>query len=130
MADLFTVEDLASYLQIPTIDTETAIRMRRIATGWLMSATGQTSFTTVGDDLWAWAIELAAIAYYNPSGLSSESLDDHNVSYSAERRREILAAASSSTYTAGTRTQPQYSFPDWDWSWVATPIIPVTSLTD
>lgn len=129
MADLFTIEDLASYLQIPTIDTETGIRVRRIATGWLMSATGVTSFTTVGDDLWAWAIELAAIAYYNPSGLSSESLDDHNVSYSAERRKEILAAAQASPYnTAGG--SPQGSFPAWDWHWDAVPIIPVTSLTN
>lgn len=128
MADLFSIEDLASYLQIPTIDNETTIRVRRVATGWLMAATGQTSFTTVTDDLWAWAVELAAIAYYNPSGLSSESLDDHNVSYSAERRREILAAARASYNTGGA--QPQGSFPDWDWHWPAVPVVPVVSLTN
>ena len=121
MADLFDPADLASILQIPEIDTETAIRVRRMASGWLMHATGLTDWPSpVPDPLWTWAVELAAIAYYNPSGLSSESLDDHNVSYSAERRKEILAAASSSAYATGTRNQPQYSFPDWDWHWTST----------
>lgn len=120
MADIFDLGDLPSWLQIPEVDTETATRVRRFASGWLMSATGLTSWPTpVPDDLWAYAIELAAIAYYNPSGLSSESLDDHSVAYSAERRKEILAAAKA-TYNTGSGS-PQYSFPAWDWSWVATP---------
>lgn len=118
MADLFSFEDFASYLQVPEVDNETVTRVRRIASGWLMSATGATSWpVTIPDDLWSWAIELAAIAYYNPSGLSSESLDDHNVQYSAERRKEILTAARTS-YNSGS-TSPQYNFPDWDWSWTS-----------
>lgn len=118
MADIFDLVDLPSWLQIPEVDTETATRVRRFASGWLMSATGLTSWPTpVPDDLWAYAIELAAIAYFNPSGLSSESLDDHNVSYSAERREQILAAARAS-YNSGS-SSPQYSFPDWDWSWTS-----------
>lgn len=116
MADLFAIEDLPSYLQIPEVDTETATRLRRLAGGWLMAATGLNSWPDpVPDALWAWGIELAAIAYYNPSGLSSESLDDHNVSYSAERRKEILTAARSSYNTGGT--SPIGSFPPWDWTW-------------
>lgn len=123
MTDLFDIADLPSYLQIPEVDTETAIRVRRIASGWLMSVTGLSDWPSpVPDPLWAWGIELAAIAYYNPSGLSSESLDDHNVQYSAERRQEILAAAASSSYATGSRTQPQYAFPEWDWHWTSAPI--------
>lgn len=121
MADIFDLVDLPSWLQVPEVDTETATRVRRYASGWLMSATGLSTWPTpVPDDLWAYAIELAAIAFYNPSGLSSESLDDHNVAYSAERRKEILAAARAS-YATGS-TQPQFSFPAWDWSWTATPV--------
>jgi hypothetical protein len=120
VADLFDLVDLPSWLQVPSVDTETATRVRRFASGWLMQATGLTSWPTpVPDDLWAYAIELAAIAY-NPSGLSSESLDDHNVAYSAERRQEILTAARTSYNTA--RTTPVGSFPDWDWHWVAVPL--------
>lgn len=118
MADIFDLIDLPSWLQVPEVDTETATRVRRYASGWLMSATGLTTWPDpVPDDLWAYAIELAAIAYFNPSGLSSESLDDHSVAYSAERRKEILAAAKAA-YATGA-TQPQGSFPDWDWSWTA-----------
>lgn len=124
MADLFDLVDLPSWLQVPEVDTETATRVRRFASGWLRSATGLTTWPDpVPDDLWAYAIELAAIAFFNPSGLSSESLDDHNVQYSAERRKEILAAARAS-YSTGS-TQPAYSFPDWDWSW--TSVTPSTS---
>jgi hypothetical protein len=120
VADIFDLVDLPSWLQIPEVDTETATRVRRFASGWLMQATGLSTWPTpVPDDLWAYAIELAAIAYYNPSGLSSESLDDHNVAYSAERRKEILAAAKA-TYNTGSGS-PQYNFPAWDWTWVATP---------
>jgi hypothetical protein len=118
VADLFDLEDLPSYLQIPEVDTETATRLRRYAGGWLMSATGLTEWPDpVPDALWAWGIELAAIAYYNPTGLSSEQLDDHRVQYSAERRAEILAAARSSSYSGAGA--PSYSFPEWDWSWAA-----------
>lgn len=129
MADLFDLVDLPSWLQVPSVDTETATRVRRFASGWLMQATGLTSWPTpVPDDLWAYAIELAAIAYFNPSGLSSESLDDHNVSYSAERRDQILAAARA-TYRTGA-TQPQGSFPAWDWSWTATTPSTLNALTN
>lgn len=124
MADLFDLVDLPSWLQVPEVDTETATRVRRFASGWLMQATGLSTWPTpVPDDLWAYAIELAAIAFFNPSGLSSESLDDHNVAYSAERRKEILAAARA-TYATGS-TQPVYSFPEPDWSW--TSVTPSTS---
>lgn len=129
MADLFDLVDLPSWLQVPEVDTETATRVRRFASGWLMQATGLTTWPTpVPDDLWAYAIELAAIAYYNPSGLSSESLDDHNVAYSAERRKEILAAARA-TYRTGS-SQPQYSFPDWDWHWTSTTPSTLNALTN
>jgi len=118
VADLFDLADLPSYLQVAEVDTETATRLRRYASGWLSSATGLTSWPDpIPDALWAWGIELAAIVFYNPSGLSAEQLDDYRAQYSAERRNEILAAAASSSYSTGGKTQPSYSFPEWDWSW-------------
>lgn len=126
MADLFALEDLPSYLQVAEVDTETATRMRRYASGWLMSATGLTSWPDpVPDALWAWGIELAAIVYYNPSGLSAEQLDDYRAQYSAERRTEILTAARK-TYNTGAG-QPSFAFPEWDWEWKASTTSVVTS---
>ena len=123
MADLFALEDLPSWLQVPEVDEQTAIRVRRYASGWLMAATGLTSWPDpVPDNLWAWAIELAGIAFRNPAAATSESIDDYSVSHDRERRAEILAQAK-----AAYGGQPQYSFPAWDWEWEAADVSTVTS---
>ena len=115
MADIFDLIDLPSWLQQPTVDTETATRVRRYANGWLMSATRLSSWPDpIPDDLWAWAIELAGIAYRNPAAVSSETTGSYSVTHDGARRKEILEAAKSKYGGAGA---PQYSFPDWDWSW-------------
>lgn len=117
MPDIFDLGDLPSWLQIPEVDEQTAIRVRRYANGWLMSATGLTSWPDpITDDLWAWAIELAGIAHRNPTGLTSEAVDDYQARFDARRRKEILDEAKQ-TYGGGRA--PQYSFPEWDWHWSA-----------
>jgi hypothetical protein len=126
IADIFDLIDLPSWLQIPQVDTETAIRVRRYANGWLMSATGLSSWPAViPDDLWAWAIELAGIAYRNPTGLTSETVDGYSMGADSARKAEILAAAKARYSGAGS---PQYSFPAWDWTW--TSVEPTNSLTN
>lgn len=125
MADLFDLGDLPSWLQIPEVDTETATRVRRAANGWLQDATGLTEWPDpVPDRLWAWAIELASIAYRNPDAKWSETIDDYTVQGDRFRRREILAAAGAAYNTA---TQPQGSFPEPDWQWTT---VPTTTLYD
>lgn len=121
MADLFDLADLPSYLQVPSVDTETATRVRRYASGWLLNATRLSPWppAPVPDDIWAWAIELAAIAFRNPAGAASESIDDYNVSYDAERRQQILDSARAAYSGAGA---PSYSFPAPDWHWDTVPV--------
>jgi hypothetical protein len=115
MPDLFDLGDLPSWLQIPEVDAATATRVRRAANGWLQHATGLTSWPDpVPDRLWAWGLELAAIAMRNPDAVASEGVDDYRVTLDRARRAEILAAAKTAYSSAGT---PQYSFPEWDWQW-------------
>lgn len=116
MADLFDLVDLPSYLQVPEVDTETATRVRRYASGWLMNATGLSPFPPdpVPDDIWAWGLELAAIAFRNPAGAASQAIDDYNVSYDAARREQILMTARAAY---GGASLPQFSFPEPDWHW-------------
>jgi hypothetical protein len=115
VADLFDLVDLPSWLQVPEVDTETATRVRRYASGWLQHATGLTSWPNpVPDPLWAWAIELAAIAFRNPTSTWSETIDDYTVQSDRYRRKEILAAART---TYNTSAGPQYAFPEPDWHW-------------
>lgn len=120
MADLFDLGDLPSWLQVPQVDTETATRVRRHASGWLAWATGLTVWPSpVPDQLWAWAIELAAIAFRNPTANSSQSVDDSSASFGDRmRRKEILDAARLAYAGAST---PSYSFPDPDWHWTVVP---------
>jgi hypothetical protein len=80
----------------------------------------------VPDRLWAWALELAAIAFNNPTSLASETIDDYQMTVSDRlRRREILDSARQAYNTAG---KPQGSFPDPDWHWSVVPT--VSSLLD
>ena len=99
-----------------SVDTETATRVRRYASGWLQAATQVTPWPPdpVPDDIWAWAIELAAIAFRNPTGAASEAIDDYNISWDAARREQILMAAK---VAYGGTSAPVYSFPLPDWSW-------------
>lgn len=114
MADLFDLTDLAGYMQ-RDLDTASATLARRVASGWLRSATGLSDWTSpVPDDLWTWALELAEMAYGNPSGLAVESVDDYSGTFDRARRAAILAAARQK-YSTGT--VPVYSFPDADWHW-------------
>lgn len=126
MADIFDLGDLPSWLQVPEVDTETATRVRRYASGWLMSATRLTEWPDpIPDALWAWAIELAAIAYYNPSGTSREQIDDYLVQYAGERRTEILAAAAA---MYGAASSPRGSFPEPDWHWDTVPATDILTI--
>lgn len=120
MADLFDLGDLPPWLQVPTVDPATATRVRRYASGLLLNATRLTPWPPdpVPDDIWAWAIELAAIAMRNPSGASSESIDDYARSNDTARRKEILDAARLAYSGASV---PTYSFPDPDWHWTVVP---------
>ncbi len=121
MADIFDLVDLPSWLQIPQVDAGTAARVRRHANGWLMSATGLTVWPDpITDDLWAWAIELAAIAHRWPDGTMSEGVDDSQAQLDRQRRREILEAARLTYRGSGVATAPSWSFPEKDWSWKAT----------
>lgn len=117
MADLFALADLPSYLQVTEVDTETATRVRKYASGWLQSATGLASWPDpVPDDLWAWGLELAAIAFRNPDAVSAETIDDSSVQWDRFRRAQILAAAKAAYAASGS---PVYSFPEPDWHWTS-----------
>ncbi len=119
MAELFELVDLRSALQLSVdeFDTDAASVARRHAYGWLQDATGLADWPDpVPDRLWAWAVELAAIAYRNPDAAQSEAVDDYKVVWDRQRRAEILQAAREAFATAG---QPQGSFPQPDWHWTA-----------
>jgi hypothetical protein len=99
--------------------TDKAAVARRMAGGWLKSATHLTEWPDpIPDELWTWSLELAAIAYRNPDGVLSEGIDDYNSTLDRARRAQILADARA---VYGGASGPQYSFPAPDWQWEAVP---------
>lgn len=117
MTDLFTIDDLSSYMQVPSLDLATAVAVRRAASGWLADATGLAEWPVpVPDRLWAWALELAAMAYLNPTWAERETVGGVTTQWGdlAVRRREILTAARQALRT--TSGAVAYSFPSFlDW---------------
>lgn len=125
MTDLFSLTEFASYMK-EDVDTSSATVARRVANGWLLNATGLNDWTIpVSDSLFGWGLELAAIAWRNPDGAASESVDDHSVTWDRLRRAEILKAAQTAYGSAGA---PRYSFPAADWHWNVVPTVsPLTN---
>ncbi|WDZ87189.1 hypothetical protein [Micromonospora cathayae] len=116
MADLFTPADLEKYLRQGALDAESVEVARRVASGWLRSATQLSDWPDpIPDDLFGWGLELAAIAYNNPEGLASDAVGATSSTWERGRRAEILQAAREA-YPTATKG-PLFSFPEWDWSW-------------
>lgn len=121
MGQLVGPGQLASYLQHSTRPDSEELAIR-IAEGWLASVTTQLPVwpQPPPEDLWSWALELAALAYSNPTSMTSRTTDEDTRTWSAERRIEILAAAADrygdGRGSASTTGGPQGDFPialDW-----------------
>lgn len=120
MADLFTLDELEDALQQGPLVEASATIARRVAYGWLRSATKLTDWPDpVPDDLFAWGVELAGLFYNNPEGLASDTTGGTAATWDRTRRSAILddARAAYGGSTAGG--VPLYSFPEPDWSWSA-----------
>lgn len=90
---LFTDADLEAHLQ-QTLEPATIGTARRMAAGWLSSATGLTAWPNpVPDDLWGWAVELAGLIYDNPARWSNDTTGGTATGYERGARDTILDAA-------------------------------------
>lgn len=111
---LFTATDLSGLLR-KTVTEASATLVEKVVWGWLKPILGSaTRPNPVPDELFSWAIELGAIAYENPSGLSRKQIGPFTEDYSAERRAEILAEVAGSSLAAAGRAPlaPRGSFPE------------------
>lgn len=109
--DLFELDDLAATLQAE-LDEAAAEEARRKAQAWLGSATRLTVWPTpIPEDLRAWALELAALAYDNPSPLLSERVGEVQTAPYWARRAEILAEARTVYGLAAVNGSPVGVFP-------------------
>lgn len=92
MTALFSASDLNALPDVDDVSAEEAGILERIVWGWLKPVLGLSERpATVPDEMFSWAIELAAIAHENPKGLTYYQLGEERSGYSAERRAQILA---------------------------------------
>lgn len=117
MAEIVTPAELAAHLDRGILPPTKAASACRVASGWLYGVIRPTVWPPVPipDDLWGWALELAAMAYDNPTGADSASLGDLTLNWGAaarERREQILAQATAAYGGTNTSAGPQGSFPD------------------
>jgi hypothetical protein len=122
VADLFDLGELPHWLQVPQVNPDAAALYRRAVNGWLQRATGLSEWPDpVPDDLWAWAIELAAMVVDNPTMANSETIGATSKQFGNRvRRAEILEEARQAYHTA---SKPQGSFPEPDWHWTSQPSV-------
>lgn len=109
---LFDSAALTSWLRQP-VSTDAAEVVERVVWGWLRPLLQVAERPTEpSDELKAWALELGGIAYANPEGLSSYSLESESSGYSSERRDEILrTVVSGGTTPDGGVPAPTGCFP-------------------
>jgi hypothetical protein len=107
---LFDSAALGAYLHTSVSD-DAAESAEAVVWGWLTAATGLTERPDpVPADLYAWALELGAMAYENPTSLTVRQVDDVRMESSEARRDAILQAAANAS-DVSTQGAPQGSFP-------------------
>lgn len=108
---LFVAADLSDWLGRAVTEPRAEI-VESVVWGWLKPALGVSDRPNpVPDEVFSWAIELAAIAHENPSGLSSKQLGPASQSFSLERRNEILEGARAGWTGGDAALSPRGSFP-------------------
>ena len=85
MADLFTLEQLASYMQ-SDLDTASADLALSLATALIRGEVGAARYDALTDlsPLLPVALEVARRVLLNPTGVRSEQIDDYSVTYATE----------------------------------------------
>lgn len=125
---LVTEAELGNYLH-QSVNAAPAALAIRMADAWLSSVCLNMPPwpTPVPEDLWGWALELAAMAYGNPTNMTSRTTDEDTRTWDMARRREILDAAAQKygdgSGPASVGSGPQGNFPI-ALAWPDPPVIP------
>lgn len=122
---LFTSTELSDWLGKPVTAARTTVA-ERVVWGWLKPVLGTaTRPEPVPEELFAWAVELGAIAHENPTGLSGRGIGPFSEQFSGlrDRRENILNDVRQWAAEQGTALSGQpigefpepYAYPDPAW---------------
>ena len=112
MTEQLTAAQLGDHLQAVLVPASADIAIRR-AVSWLADASGRTdlSATALPADLWGDALELAGIAYDNPTSRASEQVGSSATSWPIASRRDQILDAVRARYGRSRTPEPTGSFP-------------------
>ena len=86
MADLFTLEQLVSFMQVPEFDTVTLELARELTTIAIREEVGPVTYDALTDlsPFKPIALAVAKRLVSNPDGLRSEQIDDYSRTFASE----------------------------------------------
>jgi hypothetical protein len=126
--DAVTTNDIDTWLQLGgTVEENTAIMAIAVTAGWIVGATAFDAMpTAVPDDVWSAWIELAGIAYDNPTMMTSNQVGEEITMWAGGSQARVAAILRTlSQNYPKTANLPVGSFPpgfaegpDPDPSWV------------
>lgn len=103
---LFSPDELAAWLQYE-VEPTSAAQVERVVAGWLSEATGLDAFPDpLPPVLYAWAVELAGIAYENPTSMTDDQAGETRSAWADRKRQILLSATAWGQRTSGTSAAP------------------------
>lgn len=78
MPELFTLPELAAYMQVPAVNEDTGTLLQELATSLIADTYGSPLPDPPPDRLRRVALEVTKRAYLNPNGYVSETLGDYS----------------------------------------------------
>lgn len=89
MPELFTLEELVTFLQVPSLETDIATLARDLVTYEFRAEIGAARYDALTDltPFKALALVVAKRVVFNPEGLRSEKIDDYEYTIAAEDLR-------------------------------------------
>lgn len=98
MATFFDAAKLTRFLRYPVTDPvskESAELAKQVALGWLSAATDVDDWEPYAQDnrVATWVLELAGIAYENPTSMTADGAGEVSSAWQRDRRAQILERA-------------------------------------
>lgn len=120
---LFTTAELAAYMQVPSVNEDTAALLIELTEGLIADVYGAALPDPAPSRLKRVGLEVAKRAYLNPSGYRSESLGDYSYTRASDavssgiylttaERSAIVSLSGRSTVRTVQLVQPFYAATD------------------
>lgn len=124
MADLFTLPELAAYMQVPSVNEDTAELLLELASDLITDVYGDALPDPAPSRLKRVALEVVKRAYLNPNGYVSENLADYGYRrgsdaarsgvFLTDAERAVVVSAAGRSTVGSVKLVTPFEFTDAD----------------